>query len=121
RNNGLSVRQYYDLVADTFDLRSKWEEAVIKAGLDAVIFPPVALPALPHGTAKNLTPAFTYAFIANLLSWPAGVVPVTLVRPDEEDYDLEKLPANQRDATAQFAREACRGSAGLPVGVQVSA
>lgn len=49
-----------------------------------VIFPPVALPALPHGAAKNLTPAFTYAFVANLLHWPAGVVPVTLVRPDEE-------------------------------------
>lgn len=49
-----------------------------------VIFPPVALPSLPHGAAKNLTPAFTYMFVANLLHWPAGVVPVTLVRPDEE-------------------------------------
>lgn len=34
---------------------------------------------------------------------------------------MEKLPANQQDVTAQFAREACRGSAGLPVGVQVIA
>lgn len=54
------------------------------AGLDAVIFPPAALPALPHGASKELTPAFSYMFVANLLHWPSGVVPVTLVRPDEE-------------------------------------
>ena len=84
RNTGLSVRQYYELVGDTFDLRSKWEEAVADAGLDAVIFPPAALPALPHDASKDLTPAFTYMFLANLLHWPAGVVPVTVVRLDEE-------------------------------------
>lgn len=49
-----------------------------------MIFPPVALPALPHGAAKDLTPAFTYMMLANLLHWPAGVVPVTLVRSEEE-------------------------------------
>ncbi|CAM9303295.1 unnamed protein product [Ectocarpus sp. 12 AP-2014] len=119
RNKGLSVRQYYELVADTYDLRSKWEDAVTDAGLDAVIFPPVALPALPHGAAKDLTLAFTYMFVANLLHWPAGVVPVTLVRPDEQDYDVKRLPVNQRDGTARLARETMRGSAGLPVGVQV--
>lgn len=36
RNKGLSVRQYYELVGDTFDLRSKWDTAVTDAGLDAV-------------------------------------------------------------------------------------
>lgn len=71
-------------MADTFELRSKWEEAISEAGLDAVIFPPAALPALPHGAARELTPAFSYMFLANLLHWPAGVVPVTLVRKDEE-------------------------------------
>lgn len=39
RNKGLSVRQYYELVADTYDLRSKWEDAVTDAGLDAVRCP----------------------------------------------------------------------------------
>lgn len=55
-----------------------------RAGLDAVIFPPVPLPALPHGAARTLTPALTYTFLANVLHWPAGVVPVTLVQKDEE-------------------------------------
>lgn len=84
RNNGLSVRQYYELVGDTFTLRSKWETAVTEAGLDAVIFPAVPLPALPHGTSRELTPAMSYTFLANLLHWPAGVVPATIVRSDEE-------------------------------------
>lgn len=83
RNGGLSTRQYFTLVADTFDLRSKWEEAFSAAELDAVIFPPMALPALPHGASKALTPALTYMFVANLLHWPAGVVPVTLIRSEE--------------------------------------
>lgn len=30
------MRQYYELVADTYDLRSTWEKAVSEAGLDAV-------------------------------------------------------------------------------------
>ena len=70
------MRQYYELVADTFGVRSRWEEAFAEAGLDAVVFPVSALPALPHGASKDLTPAFTYTFVANLLHWPAGVVPV---------------------------------------------
>ncbi|CAM9904681.1 unnamed protein product [Pylaiella littoralis] len=119
RNKGLSVRQYYEFVGGTFELRSKWEKAVTDAGLDAVMFPPVALPALPHGTSKDLTPAFTYAMLANLLHWPAGIVPVTLIRPEEEAYPIEDLPVNQRDVTARLARETLKGSAGLPVGVQV--
>ncbi|CAM9923414.1 unnamed protein product [Ascophyllum nodosum] len=119
RNKGLSVRQYYKLVGDTFDLRSKWAEAFTEAGLDAVIFPAVPLPALPHGASRELTPIFTYTFLANLLHWPAGVVPVTVVRHDEEDYDVEHLPMSQQDATARLAQVALKGLAGLPVGVQV--
>lgn len=84
RDKGLSVRQYYKLVGDMFDLRSKWAAAVAAAGLDAVIFPPAALPALPHGGSRDLTPIFTYMFIANLLHWPAGVVPVAVVTDDEQ-------------------------------------
>lgn len=71
-------------MGDTFDLRSKWAAAVAAAGLDAVIFPPAALPALPHGGSRDLTPVFTYMFIANLLHWPAGVVPVAVVTDDEQ-------------------------------------
>lgn len=36
-----------------------------------------------------------------------------------QDYDIGSLPMRQRDLTARFARDALKGSAGLPVGVQV--
>lgn len=48
RNKGLSVRQYYELVGGTFDLRSKWEKAIADADLDAVSWR-VARPASPPG------------------------------------------------------------------------
>lgn len=50
----------------------------------------------------------------NLLGMPAGVVPVTVVRPGEETDRPDS-----RDGALRAAREAERGSAGLPVAVQV--
>lgn len=57
---------------------------MVEAGLDAVIYPTTALPAFPHGKSRMLTPTLTYTFLANLLHWPAGVVPVTRVLEHEE-------------------------------------
>ncbi len=50
-----------------------------------------------------------------MLGMPAGVVPVTRVRPGEESDRRPGL--NLRDRTAVKVE---RGSAGLPVGVQVA-
>jgi hypothetical protein len=54
--------------------------------------------------------------LANLLDLAAGAVPVTRVRPEEEDRAA--LPSG-RDRVVRAAVEADRGSRGLPVGVQV--
>ena len=51
----------------------------------------------------------------NFLNLPAGVVPVTRVRADEESRDKRE---ERLDRTAARAEE---GSAGLPIGVQVVA
>jgi fatty acid amide hydrolase len=58
----------------------------------------------------------TYAPLANVSGFPAGIVPVTRVRPGEES----DRPAS-RDLVDRVAREAERGSAGLPIAVQVLA
>jgi fatty acid amide hydrolase len=57
-----------------------------------------------------------YTTLFNVLGWPAGVVPVTHVRADEES---DRPPS--RDKMDLAARETERGSAGLPMGVQVAA
>ncbi len=84
------------------------------AGLDAVICPPHALPALRHGSTEHLSTAASFCYWANLLGAPAGVVPATTVHRGEES----RRPAS-RDWVDRAAAEVERDSAGLPVGVQV--
>lgn len=47
------------------------------------------LPAFRHGDGPKLESCCTYAFIANLLHFPAGCVPITTVRPEETTYPLQ--------------------------------
>jgi len=86
------------------------------AGYDAVVCPVSALPALRHGTAARLVLAVAPCLAANLFGLAAGAVPVTTVRPDEE----QERPRS-RDPVLRWAAATDRGSAGLPVGVQVVA
>ena len=84
------------------------------AGLDAILCPVSALPALRHGTAAQLVLAAAPCLLANLLDLPAGAVPVTRVRPDEEGDRGFSL-----DPVLRAAAACDRDSRGLPVGVQV--
>ena len=84
------------------------------APYDALVCPVSALPALPHGTAARLVLAAAPCLLANLLDLPAGTVPNTRVRPDEE---IGRVPSRAR--VGQAAAAADRDSRGLPIGVQV--
>ena len=84
-------------------------------GYAAVLCPPFAVPAPPHTRVFDMLAAASYAFIFNLLGWPAGVVSTTRVRSGE---DAER-PAS-RDLALRQARATDRGSEGMPVGVQVA-
>ena len=86
------------------------------AGIDALICPPHALPAPQHGGTLYLPAAASYCFIANLLGIPAGTVPCTRVRADEESDRRNHL-----DIVERAARRVERGSVGLPIGIQVVA
>jgi len=74
------------------------------------------LPALTHGASKDLATVGAYACLYNLLGWPAGVVPVSRVRENEQ---VGRQPS--RDIVAKVALQVEQGSVGLPVGVQVVA
>lgn len=92
------------------DLMAAWDAA----GVDVVISPACGLPAPHHGTAADLFDAFSYLTVANLFGLPAGVVAVTSVGATEE---TDRPPS--RDASDRLAASVERGSAGLPVAVQV--
>jgi Asp-tRNA(Asn)/Glu-tRNA(Gln) amidotransferase A subunit family amidase len=83
---------------------------------DVIVCPAHALPALPHGASKQIVTGGTYAILVNLLGYPAGIVPVTRVRLSEESDRQGSV-----DVVLRAARRAERGTAGLPVGVQVIA
>lgn len=88
--------------------------ALEREQIDAILCPPCALPAYTHGASADLGQAGGYGLLYNLLGFPAGVVPFTRVRPEEE---VGRSDSRDRVELAALAVE--RGSAGLPVGVQV--
>ena len=83
---------------------------------DVIIAPACAVPAFPHGASKDLLTAGGYEVLYNLLGYPAGVVPVTRVRANEESSRKRS-----GDRVERAARAAEQGSAGLPICVQVVA
>jgi fatty acid amide hydrolase len=105
---------YWRLVEAVMDYRRAFARAL--GDHDVIVCPAAPLPAFRHGAAEELVIPGTYTTLFNVLGWPAGVVPVTRVRPDEES----DRPAS-RDPMDRAARDTERGSAGLPIAVQVAA
>lgn len=114
-SRGAALKQ---LEADIEAYRTAYARAMGERGVDIVLSPPHALPALRHGASEHLhvSNAAAYSVLYNVLGLPAGVVPVTTVRKGEES-DRPR----SRDPVERVAAETERGSAGLPVGVQVAA
>lgn len=84
--------------------------------LDLILCPTCPLPAYTHGASQQLGVGGGYAALYNLLGYPAGNVPITQVRPNEEIGRVASL-----DLVERAARAVEHGSAGLPVGVQLVA
>ena len=83
------------------------------AGVDVLIGPPNPMPALSDGMF-HANYSLLYTSIYNLLGFPAGVIPASRVREDEQTIERGKT-----DYVERCFRECENGSAGLPVGVQV--
>lgn len=119
RSGGISVFELWKKTADLLALRQTWSDAFNKAQIDAIVYPGFPVPAFPHGVSADITAAHSYMFLPNLLLWPAGVVPVTTVKEDEQHYRMEDLPENQRDKQAKLTASLMEESAGLPISVSV--
>ncbi len=91
-------------------------EAADGGAIDVIVCPAYPLPAVRHGATELMPMPGAYAPLANVTGFPAGIVPVTRVRAGEES----DRPAS-RDQVDRVARETERGSAGLPITVQVIA
>jgi len=118
RNFGFTdTAHYWRLTAALETYKARFAQALDAADggpLDLILCPPCGLPALRHGASADVSTAGAFAPLFNVLGYPAGTVPWTRVRPDEE---------TKRKATSdRMSRGAVRtelGSAGLPAGVQI--
>lgn len=112
----LTANQFWRLSDACTKFREAFTNRLRKKKLHAVLTPPHALPAMPHGLASELLAAASYSFLMNLLAVPAGTVPITTVRHDEQNKRQ-----NSSDRVLQLAKQTDANSAGLPVSVQVAA
>jgi Asp-tRNA(Asn)/Glu-tRNA(Gln) amidotransferase A subunit family amidase len=94
--------------------RLKVEQMMLREGIEGIMAPGGALPALKHTFASHLLGAATYAMFFNMVNFPAGSIPITFVKEDEQHYDC---PID--DEMTRYSKDVAKGSAGLPIGVQV--
>ncbi|GAB7365106.1 hypothetical protein MBLNU230_g6196t1 [Neophaeotheca triangularis] len=117
--------EWWDSFTTNSDNKTPAEiEATEPDGMDVLLAPPNATPALPHGAMKTAAPACGYTFLFNLLDYSAGVVPVTHVDAKEDALSegfLSSATFKGMNAVARGAYKWYDAGAmeGLPVGVQV--
>ncbi len=109
------VEELWRLTAERTHMRRSELDAWNEANIDAVLCPPHVLPAMPLGSSGDLTLTLSYMFRYVMLNFAAGVVPVTRVTENETRWHGPE----PRDGVSKRCAEAVKGSAGLPVGVQV--
>lgn len=108
-----SVAELWQLAVRRTELRWATLVAWDAAGLDGVLCPAHATCALRHGDSVDFTLGGMPSLLYNFLNFPAGVVPVTRVRADEQ------VRADPHDRIERRAVQVEAGSAGLPLGVQL--
>ncbi|CAG9335874.1 unnamed protein product [Blepharisma stoltei] len=95
--------------------KSEFTDYWNQMGFDCVICPVWPLVAPQHNKTEYLFPAFSYLYFWNIMSFPAGVVPVRKVKKGEDIYN-----ATLNDGSAKIAKEIMKDSVGLPVAIQVA-
>ncbi|CAK3946643.1 related to amidase (acetamidase) [Lecanosticta acicola] len=89
-------------------------------GMDVMITPPNATPAVPHNGMKDAAASCGYTFLFNLLDYTCGIMPITHVDPSKDmlpqSVKVSKMNGVARGAYKHY--DAVK-MAGLPVAVQV--
>lgn len=111
-----SAAEYWKLIDEQSKFTSRFYDSMDKQNLDALVFPPHGLPAMPHDDSIYLLAAASHCFVANLVGCPSGVVAATRVKKEEQD-----ARSSSRDIVDRLTVDCDHGSEGLPVGVQVAA
>ncbi|CAL8307794.1 unnamed protein product [Lota lota] len=111
-----SVQQQWELDVEIQEYIRETIEEWKRCDLDVLLCPVIG-PAFNHNYAGKLSCAVSSTIIYNLLSFPAGVVPVSTVTPDDE-IQLKQFKGNFQDLWDKQFVKAVAGGEGLPVAVQ---
>lgn len=111
-----SAEEFCGLIEQLKQLRERVGAWLAAERVDLLLSPACATPAICHGDGLDLLPAAASTFFVNLLGLPSATLPVTRVRPAEEQGR-----AAGGDSTDRKAGDADTGSTGLPIGVELSA
>jgi fatty acid amide hydrolase len=111
-----STDAYWQLIERKNQLVARVLANMCQHGVSAILCPPHALPAMPHVKAFDLLAAASYSMVVNLLGLPSGTLATTRVSPNEDGGR-----SVSRDRVSRRAAQTDAGSAGLPIGIQISA
>ncbi|KAK2600390.1 hypothetical protein N8I77_009927 [Diaporthe amygdali] len=115
-----TAEQNWKLVNERELYRAEWFEWWNQVGIDFLLSPPNATPAVPHDGMRDAVSSCGYTFLFNILDYTAGIVPVTHVDKALDGlpakFDIKKLNGVAQGAYKLYDAEAMHG---LPVGVQV--
>jgi len=98
-------------------LRRLYRKALLESfraqNVECLITPVHVAPAILHGTSQRILALVSYTGLYNLVDFPAGVVPATLVRTEDK---------TEREGRDMWDQDICKNelnATGLPIGVQV--
>jgi len=121
-----SAGEYYEYVAEMGRYKAEFEAAMRKEGVELLLAPVHALPAVPHNSSSEMTQAACYSFLYNVLDYCAACVPVTTMIEEDRDWPSNSeiaggaidsyIEAPMRDA---YKKAAATGAA-FPCGVQIA-
>jgi len=95
------------------EFQTEWDTLA----LDAIIVPPTVHCAFKNENQEAFSGENIYTSMFNSLDFPAGIVPVSQVRPEEEVGFEDEF----NDGLTRLYKDDMKGSSGMPLCIQVAA
>jgi fatty acid amide hydrolase len=112
----MSAFEFFHAVNSIETIRMEFFDLWKEKSLDCLISPSWGIPAAAHDKSDLLKHTIIYQVLANVMNLAAGIVPVTKVQNNEQNYEDH---INGNDRVAKAASECMKNSEGLPITVQV--
>jgi hypothetical protein len=99
------VKRRYDI---GFKVSSDWQ----KWGIQALVCPAFSHCSFRATEADDMGLMFEYIFLWSVIYFPGGVVPITQVQEDEQDFEID-----ENNSFTKLIKASCQDSKGMPINV----